>query len=40
MTLVGWGGGSKLTAYDLQLLGVGEGREDQLRMAWKALGGG
>jgi len=27
MTLVGWGGGSKLTAYDMQLfLGGGEGR--------------
>jgi len=39
MNLVVWGGGgSKLTAYDLRLLGGG--REDQLRMTWRALGGG
>jgi len=37
MLLVGWGGESKLTAYDLQFLGWGG---DQLRMTWKALGGG
>jgi len=37
MTLVGWGGGSKLTAYDLRLFG-GEGRPTAYDL--ESVGGG